>query len=269
MKLPADLPADLHGGLPGELRSAAGPGAAAPPFAGHPLDNPVWTSLAGPHASFAQARGGAARYPADMSPFASLSGRPDEAVWADLARLAGPGAVVLLTGVPESAPDGWALLSRGRGVQMVDVALDAAPDPEARVLGPADVPDMLDLAARTEPGPFLPRTIEMGTYLGIRHGGALVAMAGERMHPPGWTEVSAVCTDPAHRGQGLAGRLVRAVAAGIHSRRETPFLHALATNTAAIRLYQSLGFALRREAEFVALRTPPQPQPPPQPQTSP
>ena len=72
---------------------------------------------------------------------------------------------------------------------------------------------MLDLVARTEPGPFLPRTIEMGTYLGIRRGGALVAMAGERLHPPGWTEISAVCTDDAYRSRGLGTRLVLAVAA--------------------------------------------------------
>ena len=101
-------------------------------------------------------------------------------------------------------------------------------DPEAVRLGPADVPEMLDLVARTQPGPFLPRTITSGTYLGIRRGGALVAMAGERMRPPGWGEISAVCTDPAHRGQGLAGRLVRAVGAVVRERGDVPFLHAAA-----------------------------------------
>jgi hypothetical protein len=86
---------------------------------------------------------------------------------------------------------------------MDGTGLDVGADPEAVALGPADVPEMLDLVERTQPGPFLPRTIMLGTYLGIRRGGALVAMAGERMRPPGWTEISAVCTDPAHRGQGL------------------------------------------------------------------
>ena len=78
-------------------------------------------------------------------------------------------------------------------------------------LGLDDVPDMLDLVDRTEPGPFTPKTIELGTYLGVRVDGALIAMAGERMRPPGYTEVSAVCTDPAFRGQGLAAYLVDAV----------------------------------------------------------
>jgi hypothetical protein len=47
--------------------------------------------------------------------------------------------------------------------------LDAAADPEAVSLGAADVPEMLELTARTKPGPFLPRTFELGPYLGIRH----------------------------------------------------------------------------------------------------
>jgi predicted GNAT family acetyltransferase len=115
---------------------------------------------------------------------------------------------------------------------------------------------MLDLVERTKPGPFQPRTIELGAYLGIRRGGALVAMAGERLHPPGWTEISAFCTDPLYRGQGMATRLVRALAAGIRARNETPFLHAAATNTSAIRLYESLGFELRQRTEFVAVRVP-------------
>jgi predicted GNAT family acetyltransferase len=96
----------------------------------------------------------------------------------------------------------------------------------------------------------------MGTYLGIRRDGALVAMAGERLHPPGWTEISAVCTDPAFRGEGLATRLMHAVAYGIRERGETPFLHAAAGNTGAIRLYESLGFRLRRRTAFAAARAP-------------
>jgi predicted GNAT family acetyltransferase len=94
----------------------------------------------------------------------------------------------------------------------------------------------------------------MGTYLGIRHRGRLIALAGERLRPPGWTEISAVCTDPAHRGRGLATRLVRAVAAGIKERGERPFLHARADNATAIRLYQSIGFTLRRRTVFSLVR---------------
>lgn len=138
----------------------------------------------------------------------------------------------------------------------MDDGVAAASDEEAVRLGPADVPEMLDLVEHTQPGPLLPRTIELGTYLGIRRGGALVAMAGERLHPPGRTEISAVCTDPDFRGAGLATRLVLAVAHGIRERGETPFLHTAATNTTAIRLYESLGFRLRRTTRFMAARVP-------------
>ena len=134
--------------------------------------------------------------------------------------------------------------------------LDVAPDAEAIPLGPPDVPDMLSLTSRSKPGPFLSRTIELGAYLGIRRDGQLVAMAGERMRVPGWTEISAVCTDDAYRGQGLATRLIHAIALGIRERDETPFLHASAANVNALRLYEDLGFRLRREVSFIAVRVP-------------
>ncbi|WP_371785638.1 GNAT family N-acetyltransferase [Streptosporangium subroseum] len=222
----------------------------------HPLDNPAWSSLTGPHSHFAERRGNVLRYPVDVSPFVALPPEPDAADWNDIAALAGPGALVPLAGVAVPPPDDWEVVMRLAGVQLVDDGIAAAPDDEAVRLEEKDVPEMLDLVARTKPGPFLPRTIELGVYLGIRRDGALVAMAGERLHPPGWTEISAICTDAAFRGQGLATRLVRAVAAGIRERGETPFLHAAADNTNAIRLYESLGFRLRRSATFLAARVP-------------
>lgn len=223
----------------------------------HILDNAIWASLAGPHAHLAEVNGQAARYHPDVAPFVTLRPDHDDRAWADLAKLVGPGARIALAGANRSAlPAGWEVVDAIDAVQMVDSTLRAAPDPQAVPLGPDDVPEMLDLVERTEPGPFLPRTIELGTYLGIRRDGVLVAMAGERLHPPGWTEISAVCTDPAYRGQGLATRLVRAVAAGIRDRGETPFLHAAAVNTTAIGLYEALGFTVRRKPTFLAVRAP-------------
>ncbi|MEV5611184.1 GNAT family N-acetyltransferase [Streptomyces sp. NPDC052225] len=233
-----------------------GQGVGAAPEAAHPLDNPAHAALSGPHAHLAERRGRVLRYPLDVSPWLALPDDPGPGDWADLAALAGPGADVPLPGVVRDLPAGWELVQDIPGVQLVDTGVDAVHAPEAVPLTAADVPEMLDLVGRTRPGPFLPRTIELGTYLGIRRGGALVAMAGERLHPPGWTEISAVCTDPAHRGQGLAARLVRAVAAGIRERGETPFLHTGAGNTRAIRLYESLGFELRRTTRFRAARVP-------------
>ncbi|MEV0224873.1 GNAT family N-acetyltransferase [Streptomyces sp. NPDC050704] len=222
----------------------------------HPLDNPALASLTGPHARFAERRGRVLRYPVDVSPWLALPDEPDAEDWADVAALAGPGQEIALPGFGGEIPDGWDVTFSLDGVELVDDGLAAAPEPEAVRLGPADVPEMLDLVERTRPGPFLPRTVELGTYLGIRRGGVLVAMAGERLHPPGWTEISAVCTDPDFRGEGLATRLTLAVAHGIRARGETPFLHTAADNTGAIRLYESLGFRLRRRTRFLGARVP-------------
>lgn len=219
------------------------------------LDNPVWAALDGPHAGFAERVGRAARYPADVYAFAALADPADPAAWADLHALVGPATTVRVKGV-ETVPDGWDVVGGGQGVQLVDTHLRAEPAPEAVRLGPDDIPDILDLVARTRPGPFLARTVHLGTYLGIRHQGRLVALAGERLRLPGWTEISAVCTDPDHRGRGLGTRLVRAVAAGIRERGETPFLHAAASNAPAIRLYESIGFTLRRRTTILQVRSP-------------
>ncbi|WP_327004650.1 GNAT family N-acetyltransferase [Dactylosporangium sp. NBC_01737] len=222
----------------------------------HILDNPVWAALGGPHRRFAERVGDAARYQTDVAPFITVAPGAGPAVWADVAALAGAGEVVTITGTAPAPPEHWEVVMEAGGVQLLDVSLDARPDPEAVELTAADVPEILDLVERTQPGPYRRRTIELGTYLGIRRDGRLIALAGERLHPPGWTEISAVCTDAAHRGQGLATRLVRAVAHGIRARGEHPFLHAAATNTNAIRLYESIGFELRRRTTFRAVRVP-------------
>ncbi|MDQ0381903.1 ribosomal protein S18 acetylase RimI-like enzyme [Amycolatopsis thermophila] len=221
-----------------------------------PLDNPAHAALTGPHAHFAQSHGRAVRYDPAVSPWAAMPDEADESIWADLAALAGPGGTLSLPGPALPPPPGWTVEMDVPGVQMVAETVETAPDDEAVQLTAADVPDMLALAERTRPGPFLPRTVELGTYLGFRHEGRLIAMAGERMHPPGWTEISAVCTDAGFRGRGLGTRLVLAVAHGIAARGETPFLHAAAANTSAIRLYAALGFRLRRDIDFVSVRVP-------------
>ncbi|HEY3562502.1 MAG TPA: GNAT family N-acetyltransferase [Kribbella sp.] len=211
------------------------------------LTNPVYAALTGPHASFAEVRGNARRYPTAVAPFLGLPDDPTAADWADAAQLLGPGASAALMRPEFEVPDGFKLELMIDLVQFTAPADLPAADPEAVLLGADDVPEMLALVALTDPGPFRSRTIELGTYLGIRRDGELIAMAGTRFSLPGYAEISAVCTHPSARGQGLATRLIRAVAAHVTATGRTPFLHTGGTNTTAIRLYNSLGFTLSNE----------------------
>jgi predicted GNAT family acetyltransferase len=169
--------------------------------------------------------------------------------------------VVITAGPTGAPPDGWATEFSGDGVQMTgeDVVADGGTTrdrPRVGALGADDVEDMLALVALSRPGPFTRRTWELGGYVGVRERGRLVAMAGERMHPEGWGEISAVATHPDHRRRGLGELVVRAVAAGIIGRGDVPVLHAAAVNTGAIRLYRAMGFTVRRTIRFQAVRAP-------------
>ncbi|WP_246486148.1 GNAT family N-acetyltransferase [Kribbella qitaiheensis] len=192
--------------------------------------------------------GRARRYPSQVAPFLGL---PDEITsqdWADAAELVGVGHTAALMRPDLPIPEPFKLVQQFDLVQLVAPESFGAEDPAAVVLGVEDVPEMLALTELTEPGPFRTRTIEFGGYLGLRSGqgeeGKLIAMAGERFRPPGYVEISAVCTDPAYRGKGLATRLVRAAAAAIERTGARPFLHTGGTNTTAIRLYEGLGFTV-------------------------
>jgi ribosomal protein S18 acetylase RimI-like enzyme len=217
------------------------------------FENPAYASLCGAHAQLAQVRGRARRYPADVAPFLALPTPPSAQDWRDAAELVEPGSFVAGRYGDAELPEGWRAVRAFDLAQMVEERVTGVDCAEAIALGAADVPEMLELVAATEPGPFLTRTIELGDYLGIRRDGVLVAMAGERFHLDGWTEISAVCTNPEHRGQGLASRLVGALIAGIQRRSERAFLHVMATNTGAIRLYESLGFRLRQHARLTVV----------------
>lgn len=228
----------------------------------HPLDRPVWNMLNGPQASLAVASGPAVRIDPGYGPFAAGRDTGGEAQAALAGFLKGPDDTVWLVEREERpAPPGTRVVRTAVLVQMVAARpLPALPgDETAELLGEGDVGEMTALALATEPGPWGPLTCRYGAYYGIRdegrlEEGRLAAMAGERMRPaPGFAEVSGVCTWPQYRGRGFATLLIRRVAAGLAARGDTAFLHSYAANEGAIRLYESLGFAIRCEMVVTVL----------------
>jgi predicted GNAT family acetyltransferase len=222
----------------------------------HLLDRPVWSSLTTHHVAMSEGDGLARRFARDVNLFAAARDDSPEAV-AALASLVKPEETIFILQVPEIViPPGLVAVKSAKGVQMVaprGMTLEASRG-DIVTLAKEDAPEMLALATLTEPGPFLARTPAMGTFIGIRVEGRLVAMAGERMRFPGYTEVSGVCTHPEFRGRGLARRLSAAVVSGIEVRGDQAFLHAWASNHSAIALYESLGFMVRAEVNVAVLQ---------------
>lgn len=216
----------------------------------HVLDNPVWHALtAGPHAALALGSDAARHYPRDMAPFSALAEATPSA-YADLARDLPPGIEArLFRPAEEAPPPGWVVVSARPILQMVAAAVNlAAAHPAERdlvALGPADAADMLALADAAKPGPFGPRTPDLGRFLGHRGlDGRLLAMAGERFRLPGHVELSAICVHPDARGHGLGAALTLRLARDALARSEVPFLHVFPDNLAAA-LYARLGFRER------------------------
>jgi predicted GNAT family acetyltransferase len=227
----------------------------------HPLDNIIWKALTTRQDEFAECCCDQARR--FIPEVTSLAGfrEPTPEGYSSLAGLLGPrGTIALFLDAPYDKRPGWDLVASAPLLQMVcenggpAPAARAASDPELIELGEADSPEMIELTALTKPGPFNKRTHELGTYLGIRREEKLVAMAGERLKVPGYTEVSAVCTHPEHTGHGYARILMSEVMRRIRSRRETPFLHVREDNERAIQLYQRLGFVRRVMLHLAVLR---------------
>jgi ribosomal protein S18 acetylase RimI-like enzyme len=213
----------------------------------HGLDNPFWTCLATRHAHLAHGGALARRYPADISPIAGLPGLARANI-AALEALVDVGDDVGLVGpyVPALGSN-WETLHASELTQLLRVDRSPLPerDADVAVLGASDVPEMLALVEYTQPGPFRMRTIELGRYIGIREGGRLVAMAGERTWIGDLREVSAVCTHPDLQGRGYARALIARVVNRMLRAGETPFLHVESANARAIDVYLGLGFVRR------------------------
>jgi ribosomal protein S18 acetylase RimI-like enzyme len=224
------------------------------------LDNPIWNSLATRHAHLAigadVGHGLARRYPTDIGPLSAVQ-EPTSEAYADLAAIVPEDEVaVLFVENSLEIPAGWQLLRDGTLVQMVCPTVPDQPALAEAILlmQPADFPEMVALASLTEPGPFRVHTANLGGFAGIRVDGRLAAMAGQRLAPTGFAEVSAVCTHSDFRGRGYAQALVAAVTRNIHSQGRIPFLTSFEANTGAVRIYHQVGFVHRRIFQLAVLK---------------
>ena len=211
------------------------------------LDNPVWSALSTTHASFAEGNDLAKRYPVDVAPFAATRDQSPKS-YRSLARLLAPEetAAMPLARMPVLPAD-WTVVRKIDSAQMVWNTQTPPPVEHGfEELNISQIDEMLVLVDLTKPGPFFKRTPALGSYIGIRESGQLVAMAGERLKPYGHTEISAVCTHPDYRGRGYASSLVSILIQRIRRRKEIPFLHVRTENISAMRVYDKLGFKTRR-----------------------
>ncbi|MBI5707628.1 MAG: GNAT family N-acetyltransferase [Armatimonadetes bacterium] len=215
------------------------------------LDNPIWHSLMTRHAHLAIGDGLALRYPPDVTPFIAVEEKSGRAA-SQMLEIVQPGdRVGILAVIPERTAD-WDLVHGIEVHQYVwDLpAADAWPEPEAIVMGEAHIEAMLELTAQVYPAYFRPGTARLGHYVGILEDGVLCAMAGVRMAMDGYQELSAICTHPDHRGKGYATRLTRHLVHYVMSKGDVAFLHTESDNVAAQRVYERLGFTLRRVLPF-------------------
>src|ERR1035438_10617439 len=225
----------------------------------HALDNVIWQALTTRQAQFAECSEQARRFVREVTSLTAFEEASPQG-YAALAGLVGVGGTAALFLESEYEPrPGWELVATAPLLEMVCENWSGRPvrsDSAAEIirLGAQDSPEMVELASLTKPGPFGTRTHELGTYVGIRRDGKLVAMAGERLKVPGNTEVSAVCTHPDHVGKGDARALMTEVMRGIRDLGEIPMLHVRADNTRAVELYERLGFGTRTAGHFAVLR---------------
>lgn len=223
----------------------------------HPLDRPVWSALTGRQAHLALGDGRALRFDPDYALFATAADASPESTAALGALNTSPNGLGLVEAGDMPLPPDAVMRASAACVQMVATSLNGGGKTVAfEPLGEADAAEMLALATLTVPGPFFEKTHRLGDFIGVKADGRLVAMAGERMKPAGFTEVSGVCTHPDHRGRGYAGALMRVVTQRILERGEQAFLHAYAANTATIALYETLGFRVRTAITYTVLDGP-------------
>lgn len=211
------------------------------------LDNVFWHALSGHQAGCAVGTPHARRYAPGFSPIIAFADR-SQPRFDELAPFCEPGEHLYCDGWTGPVPAGWHIETQAHMDKMrwSGPPPDQDEAPEAQPILPAHLPLVLELTALTHPGPFGPRTPELGAYFGLFENGRLMAMAGERAHAGSWREISGVCTHPDFQGRGLAKRLMRKLIRQQMQRQETPFLHVMCDNVAAHTMYLRMGFEVQQ-----------------------
>lgn len=222
----------------------------------HILDNPIFHALSSGNEDFSIGNDRAKFFLPDVALFAGVNeySRSDLQVLFEIS----PAESIFILFAPAviQIPGQWKVVSQMKILQMVydRTAPLPATDHSFADLQEQHVPDMLSLTKMTNPGPFLPGTIKFGNYTGIFDGDQLVAMAGQRLQPKPFIEISAVCTHPDYLGKGYASLLITDQISRILAVPGIPFLHVRDDNVTASKLYRKLGFTARKKMTAFILR---------------
>jgi GNAT superfamily N-acetyltransferase len=213
------------------------------------------TALRTAHAHLAITAGEATRYPAAVAPFAAIAS-PTTGALRDLRSLLTADEYVWATALGEANPT-VAELKIDTTIDVLQMVFPSSvelppPYPSIVPLTCANAAEMVSLTDVAFPGFFRPRTCEMGSYFGIRSAetNELIAMGGERIVFPGYSEMSGLCTHPDHRGKGYAAHLIWHLARLHRAQGIVSWLHVTATNSTAVNLYLKLGFQTVRSIKL-------------------
>jgi ribosomal protein S18 acetylase RimI-like enzyme len=225
------------------------------PMMKHVLDNPAWNALISGNANFANGNEQAKYFDIEISPFIALKDNSADDFKALHQLLPDNRIALFVTPAEMPIPAPWTIQYSVKGYQMLfsPETVQGGDSNGLISLTETHIPQMLALTKLTNPGPFASRTIEFGHYRGVFDGNKLVAMAGQRLHAGNYAEISAVCTHPDHTGKGYARQLLLDQAKRIKQEGNTPFLHVKDDNERAIKVYESLGFAIRHDVYFYVL----------------
>jgi len=226
------------------------------PLMEHVLDNPAYNALATGNKQLAKGNEQIKYFDKEVSPFIGFKEYQHDNFQQLYDLIPHNGPVGFVSPIEVEIPAIWKVLNAIKCLQMVYISDTIPTQLSIKLVALTDehIPQMLELTKLTNPGPFASRTIDFGYYNGIFDGDKLVAMAGQRMHPSPYAEVSAVCTHPDYIGKGYAKALLQFHINRIKAVGNIPFLHVRTDNERAIKVYETMGFETRREICFYIMK---------------